>query len=311
MTQSDLDRVHILAATDNNYAQHLSVMAVSLLENTSNPELITLHILDCGITSEEKAKMLSSLNRYSAKINFIHVPESILDGLPLRRHGLAAYARLFAADLCDPSIEKILYLDCDIIVNEDVRALYATQLNEHIIAAVKDFSFTAPKRLELPLTNYFSSGVLLINLRKWAEEDIAKKTIAFLINNAHLVKHSDQDGLNVLLHERWKRLPLRWNVQMGVYKSSWRKWHELGFTQEELHEALTQPAIIHYINNSKPWFYTSNHPLKHLYWHYLAMTAWAEYRYPDKNVKNILRKITQPRKLLKAYGCRKKLQGKK
>lgn len=101
-------------------------------------------------------------------------------------------------------MEKLIYLDCDIIVRHSIAKLYDIDIEDYLLGAVYhndklSVNNGAFKRLHIPVEQgYFNAGVLLINLKKWREEHIYEKSIEFLRNNSESIVNHDQDVLNVV-----------------------------------------------------------------------------------------------------------------
>ncbi|MEX0431336.1 glycosyltransferase family 8 protein [Spiribacter insolitus] len=302
-------KIHIAAATDSNYAQHICVLSTSVLCNSKDPGNIFFHILDCGIKKAEKNLIADNIRGFSGNVYFLEVDAHQLSALPNTRHTKASYARLFAPDLLPREISRLIYLDSDIIVLDDVSGLYTFPLDGKIIAAARDFSTSSGERLGLGHGNYFNSGVLLLDLNQWRERSLSDVIKGHLIEAPSAFHFADQDALNITFSSSWKELPPRWNTQLGVYNSRREKWAGLGFKKDDLAAALRNPAIVHYINNSKPWLYKSTHPLKSLYWHYLQMTPFRDYRYPDKNIRTMIKKSIDLKRIAKGIRCRRAFAG--
>lgn len=303
------EEIHIAAATDSTYAQHLCVLTASILSNTNQPESVFFHILDCGIYDAEKDKIAKTISGLSGNFRLMEVDIHQLSRLPTTRHTRATYARLFAPELLPNEISRLIYLDSDIVVLDDISKLYSLSLDGKPIAAARDFSQSAGEKLGLGRASYFNAGVLLLDLDHWRARNLSNVAKAHLMDSHGTLQFADQDALNITFNRSWQELPPRWNTQLGVYNSRQEKWTKLGFKKDDLAVALRNPAIIHYINNSKPWLYQSTHPLKHLYWHYLQMTPFRDYRYPDKNIRAMIKKSIDLKRIAKGIRCRRAFAG--
>ena len=301
--------VSVVAATNDAYSQHCAVMIASVLTNTTDPTRVQLHVLDCGLSNTEMSRIQQTCKTYGSNVEFHHVDKDILRQLPETTHTQASYARIFIGSLLPETLKRVIYLDSDLIVKDNIIRLFNWDLQQKPIASARDFSSTAAYRLANPPLNYFNSGVLVIDLAYWRNHSIEKRIIDYLIETHDNTQFADQDALNVIFKENWIELPPRWNTQLGVYTTRPRRWERQGFKTEDLEEALKNPAIVHYINNSKPWLFRSNHPLKFLYWKYLKSTPYSNYRYPDFNTKTLIEKTLHIQRLLKGFWCRQKFNG--
>ena len=159
--------ISILCNSSNEYAIHCKVMLTSLFENNKQNDK-EVYVFSTSM-SDENIKGLELLGqRYGTKVQIIIVDSQKLQFLPIHfaYHNIACYLRLFAADLL-PGINKLLYLDCDIIVNSDLKALWDIDITDYAFAATHDLTYCEPnfkKNLQLEENDtYINTGVMLIN----------------------------------------------------------------------------------------------------------------------------------------------------
>jgi lipopolysaccharide biosynthesis glycosyltransferase len=277
MLKTGTDSIQIVTVADDRFAQHLGVMLTSLFENSSSDNSISVFVIDGGISPLNKERLDRLAGKYRATLNFLPVNKDIFKGLGTRGYlNYSTYYRLAIPDLLDQSIDKVLYLDCDLVIKRDIRNLWAVDVSRHYLAAVEDTGveyfppFNETKnRLNIPgSANYFNSGVMLINLSRWREDTINHKIIDFVTHNPDKCALCDQDGLNAILFDKWLPLPIQWNVQTYLF--------ELIKTKQdpEFINAVNKPYIIHFTGETKPGDYKNEHPLKNEYFNYLALTEW-------------------------------------
>ncbi|MGX2950933.1 glycosyltransferase family 8 protein, partial [Ursidibacter sp. B-7004-1] len=169
--------MNILFSCDEKYAKYLCVSLYTIMRYNKNRN-IYFYIFDLGI-SEESKSILSSISGKN-NINFISIDISDFDSLPTTINYIskATYARLKMANYLPNHIDKIIYLDVDILVQGSLSELWNIELNECYIGACIDsfieFSQSDYKR-KIGLENseyYFNAGVLLVNLVKWRKNDV-------------------------------------------------------------------------------------------------------------------------------------------
>lgn len=298
------DIIPIVVSSDDNYAQHLGVMAASLLENTTQPDRCHFFIIDGGINPRSRAIIEDEISKRKGKLDFLNVDQAIYANFPIRR-GLssAAYYRISIPDLFDETVRKVIYLDCDLIVKDDIVGLWSFPLAGKHIAAVEDISNSTFLTSGVPQKEYFNSGVMVIDLHRWREDNIPEKVRDEINRQANKI-NNDQDALNCVLHSTWTRLPLRWNLQSGLYRAKNQRKH---FTAEDIDLALWDPGIIHFIGWAKPWNYLCFHPLVGEYDRYLHQTAWVGTIKKNTTTLNILRKYLNP-SLIKKWLRQKRWQ---
>lgn len=301
-----MENIYVLSSSDNLYAQHLGVMLTSMLENTSSQNRIEIFIIDGGISGQNKEFLNSIVAKHGRRINYLSLNPERYEGLEARSYfSLVTYFRLFIPELMDLSVEKVIYLDCDLIVRGDIAKLWDIDIGSHFVAAVEDAGnenmgdegLALKKNLHIPIKFcYFNAGVLVINLAAWRIHNIGPKICDFIRANSEKISFCDQDGLNAVLFNQWRRLPVQWNVQTDFYELL----HEKRILRADLLQALQNPQIVHYSTKSKPWRYMDSHPQKKEYYRYLKMTPWRRFVPADRTLGNIFRK-TPPGKFIKWY----------
>ena len=187
----------IIFATNNNFCQHATVAIASLLDNNKN-EIIRIHLFEiqCDINNINNIKEV--VKKWNAQITIYHVtPEIFKDFPPTGNYSVACYLRLLSPSLL-PNLEKVLYLDCDLVVNGSIKELWNLDISNYSMAALPDalLSYNIVKdylNYDYYKEGYINSGVLLINLKYWRENNIQEKLVDYL--NTHTVKLPDQDAL--------------------------------------------------------------------------------------------------------------------
>ncbi len=267
------NQIPVVASTDDNYAIPLTVMFISLLENTTSPERIHLFVIDGGISESKHEKMREAVESRNSQLTFLEVNSEVYKDFPTRNHISApAYYRISIPELFDESTKRCIYLDCDVIIKADITELWDMDLEGHAIAAVENISRSTFLASKLKQSDYFNSGVMLIDLEKWREQHIPEKVRSFKLEHPELISTNDQCALNGVFRGKWKRLPLHWNHQSGLYRHSDQveRLQQTG----ELEKALWHPSIIHFIGWSKPWIQPCYHPLEGEYRRYHQMSPF-------------------------------------
>ncbi|MBD2860884.1 glycosyltransferase family 8 protein [Paenibacillus oceani] len=252
-----METIHIVAAANDLYVRHMAVMLTSLLANKTSGNPVQIHVIDGGsISAENKEKLVKSVGKFHQEIRFIPFNNELLQGVKItERFGREAYYRVFIPSLLPESVHKAIYLDSDLIVLKDIVKLWGISLDQHYIAAVEDSVGSNRGRvLRIPADHYFNSGVLVLDLNKWRTYQVTNRVMGYVKRYPRRIQIADQDGLNAVLHDRWKRLNPEWNCFASLYSP------------------LRPPAIIHYITTNKPW--NSHPPGKHEYDKYSLATAW-------------------------------------
>lgn len=291
--------INIVIASDDNYAQHMGIVILSCLLTTKSPEKLCFHILSSEISEDNRSKIRQIIEQYKAKCIFIDPDTSVYGDIPKKRYGVAALFRLSISSLLPEDIKKVIYLDCDVLLYTDINELWEMDLGDAIVGAVTNLGHQPERRLGIKDGEYFNSGVLVIDLEKWRNDHIGKNTLEYMNKyNTELV-FPDQDGLNMVLKGKWKHLPLRWNQQPATYSMYAKKRYEASLSRKDYHDAIYNPAIVHFLGKNKPWTYLSYHPLKESYRNFITLSPWASFTPADFNLLNMLRKWLNVEKNIK------------
>ena len=280
--------IHLLLCCDRGYAQHLCVALISVLVN--NPHLqfdiVVVSREDFGDSRDTILKSLRNFSNYSIRFTLFQPPADL--NLPVRAHySIDNYSRLWVADFFPESVERVLYLDCDLIVLGDIGPLFASELDGNLLGAVSIPGSTRCELLGIPESfGYFNSGVMVIDLRQWRESGAAAELIRYVIANPDKLIDADQDAVNACFFARRKPLSYIWNVITPFYF----EYHPLGIDAVAVSEIRANARIVHFNGASKPWSYMSRHPHRADYFRYLQLSEWRAYVPPDRTVSNMLKK---------------------
>lgn len=298
----------IVLAADKNYVPYMAVTIASIHQNAEAGLNYDIIVLADGITEEQKEQ----LRLYEAKnfsIRYVDVRQLLagMDAGLFKSRGIwsaAACYRLFIPQLM-PDYEKVLYLDCDILVKDSLKDLFAVDLSGFQAGCVYDeVRYTAaPDRVRDITENlglkdwrrYFNSGVVLFNIKEIKPQKFAKDFTEAL--QRPKLPFLDQDVLNILWQGKFKPLDGVWNYQ---YYTLIGRPDLRG--EKELAAAEKGRRIIHYITQYKPW---TNPELPHAGEWWLAARGTPFYEeIIYKNTRTsylLLRNLMQYRRLLCRY----------
>lgn len=286
----------ITCSTDDNYLQHCAAMLCSVFENNRQHD-ITVHLLHHGLSSRGQAFLSQLAERYNDTILFYDVDQKQLgdvsiDAATHPNLSVATYYRLLLASLLDNSIDRILYLDCDVIVLGDIAPLFVLDMGDYGVAGVEDTNpYSDEHRRIMGMTlgqRAFCAGVLLINLKYWRTHDCERHLLDFAHKMAGKLILEDQDVLNHEFRNRWFKLPYKYmRTPMAIAsldrQQRWRDIEEYAF----------KPVIIHYAAHVKPWLDISI-PDGQYYWKYVKLSQFPNpvktrtlkrYRWPIRKAK--------------------------
>lgn len=274
------DMIHVACCIDGNYVKYCTVMLTSLLENNKDSEIV-VHVIADSLNEDDRLVLASTVEgKYGQQLQFHFPAKELLADCKVDDDGyisIATYYRIFLGSILGDDVTKVIYLDCDLVVNGAIKNFWATDISDVSVGCVEDMWSGRPEsyaRLHFsPEHLYFNAGVLLLNLEKMRADGFEKRAIDYLrLHVSELVLY-DQDLLNALLHDDKKFVAHRWNVQDGFLRRR-RVERMPADSLVKLESELQHPVIIHYTGSKKPWHYKSQHPWKGLYFRYLDMTKW-------------------------------------
>ena len=266
--------ISLIAVSDNHYLIMLAALIKSVEENHFTSEVINFHVVADKITNENKLKLMSSINPSIIRIIW-HEMDQLLKGalrIPKDKssYPLNIYMRLFFDLFIPKGVKRVLYLDCDMIVLNDISILYNIDLEGFPLGAVQDpkiknfenewGGILNYKELGLKGNSlYFNSGMLLIDCQRWAELGVTQKVVQCVEDNTNFINYPDQYGLNVVLSDNWLNIDKRWNSLSAT-------------------ESSTNPFVIHFTER-KPIYksYSNNMEYKEKFYNYLRKTAWHKF----------------------------------
>ncbi|HXG29194.1 MAG TPA: glycosyltransferase family 8 protein [Nevskiales bacterium] len=278
-TQISSDILHLACAADANYAPHCAAMLNSVLDHAGGLA-VTVHFMHARHLDRDVLERLAvMISTKGGWFHPVHVPDESVAGLHAsERITRVAWYRSLLPQLL-PDIERVLYLDCDVLAVDCLRPLWETDLEGCYAAAVRNvFQPALAKRhlaLGLPPDQpYFNSGVLLMNLALMRRDRCTEKILTHARQHGAKLIWVDQDSVNYVLGTRCRLLHPRWNCQNSLFY--WRHAGE-AFAPGEVEEATRRPAILHFEGPglAKPWNPLCKHPWRAHYHFNLAQTPWA------------------------------------
>ena len=286
------NKINVILATDSNYAQHAAVAMASVLINTVKPEQVQFYLIDDNINAVAKDKIRHTVEKFGSGVEFLQVDDANLDNVFVSGNlTKAAYLRLYISHILPADVHKVIYLDCDLLVLDDIAKMWNLDMQGKPVAAAEDFGILASsdKRKEKEKNlgwkmeySYFNSGVLMIDVEAWREYGYSEQLVK-LIQERHF-RHHDQDALNYLFMNNWLHLPLRWNVIPPVFNMPLQVALQTDLRKKAV-AAMGDMGIMHYAGGYKPWEYKIYAGFNDKYYEYLAQTDYKDAKLPQPNLK--------------------------
>ena len=280
---------HVLMCGDAGYFQHIAACLISLSETNPDTRFLVV-VLATSSTAADDAKLTGSFGAHrNVSVNVQAFDAAVLEGLPLGPgyYPPEIYARFWVEHYFPKDVERVLYLDGDMVIVGSVAPLLEMPLDGAVLAAVQIPGSLSPQRLGYdPSYGYFNSGVMVINLLRWRELQAERILIQAAHDLAPKLNDPDQDVLNYCFHDQVIRLDYIWNAISPFF----RKISVLALSESEMQRTVRDVRIVHFNGPGKPWHYLCFHPYAKTYLACVKKTAWSDFRPRDHTLINIFKK---------------------
>lgn len=287
--------ISICYTADSKYAMQVAVSMVSVLENNRNNK-VHFYILGDDYDEDIKSRFASVESQYHTKIDIINIKEKMLvwnrteliKEPGIVNNGVISYmfARLFIGSSVPDDVEKIIYMDCDTIYINDIGELYNTPIqDDYIFAAVRDI-WPASYNEAIGLSKkdlYFQSGIMLIDLKKWRNENCEKSLLKAAGQAKHYYFMHDQDLINICFHGRIQTLSPKYGMiyLLRHYSAKECLWFsdkdkEHYYSISEINNAKSDIHVIHYAGDyyGRPWVFPEACKDNKEWLKYYMLTPW-------------------------------------
>ncbi|GGF38784.1 hypothetical protein GCM10011321_32190 [Youhaiella tibetensis] len=269
------NKIHIALAFDDNFWAPAYAVMRSICLFTKRRSDLVFHLIHQPITDEHRADLEKIPAEFGATLVWHDLTRSdvfnaIVSRVPSSRQWTSVvYGRLLIDTLVGPDVSRVIYLDCDMMVRAPIEDLYAADLGEFPIGAVRDTAgalivggrdIKNNRDIFDPADPYFNSGMVVIDVDKWRQVAVPERLEELIASGVMARLYYDQDVLNLVFKHRWQPLPTRWNT----------------IDARHPHEGL-DPSILHYTGPNKPWNLVSNVAFRRIYRH--VMTNELFYRF--------------------------------
>jgi len=305
----------ILLTFDTNYAPHAATVMESIIRNC--PEKLEFVVIYFNLNQETQDILTKHFAEKVKGLEFIqldaerlvkNVPESVQN---CEHITIDMYLRIFAAELL-PNDDHVIYLDCDIIVKDNIlKIIEGADLSKPVCATsdydpayklndlsnrttkipfrtlwiVEAFYYRTYSDLQMDETaKYFCSAVMILNLSYWRQHKIAEKVMRFIAENPEKLVAPDQDAMNTVLNGNYFSLDIRWCFlppRIAIHQN---------YPEKMMTDAEKNPAIIHIGGAKKPWTYMCHSRYQKMYKAYRRYTPWPKVEYSDKTVGKMILK---------------------
>ncbi|MEI0843337.1 glycosyltransferase [Brachyspira pilosicoli] len=262
---------NICLCADNNVVEYMSALIVSILRNSSQDEEFIFHIITSCISEENKNYLneLKNIKNFQLKYyNPIHREkfEKWYSEKTPQKWPVEVFFKLDIPFILK-DLDKVLYLDCDMIAVNNFKELFDINMDNYTVAAAKDklISNSHLKKIKLNKSNgYFNSGLLLINIKNFNTlfpNDTFLEKIDKYLNNIKIVEYPEQDIINIIFNNKIKPIDSKYNCVSAIVKK----------------DKEVQDTIIAHYTLLKPLYknaYPQKNKLYYAFWKYFIETPY-------------------------------------
>lgn len=282
--------INICLCTDNRFAEICAVAIKSIMVNKSDDDEFTFYIINDKLSNVNKNRLEDMICTKFSKlvwIESIDMEEMLGEKINTGAWPITILQRLYISSKIPKSVERILYLDCDMLVRKSLKELYYMDLDENCyIAGVKE-CIRNQNKINIGMnveSHYINSGMLLVDLNQWRNIDSDKVFTDFLKKYSKRLQYPDQDILNAVFENKIKILDPKYNATIHMFQYSRAeitKYHGSDdyYTEKELEEATIDPIIVHFngdISSIRPWYKIGSHKYRDEWLSVRNLTPWAE-----------------------------------
>lgn len=267
--------IHIALTFDDSYWAPAFATIRSICLTTARRKDLVFHLCQSVLTAGHAADFQRITEEFGSTIRFYDIDANpLFQSIAKRaryniRLSNIVYARLLFAEILPPDVERLTYLDCDMMVRAPIEEIAEIDLGPYPIAAVADahgidIAMGRDIRQKADLfdaaDSYFNAGLVVIDMAAWRKAEILRRLETAIADGTMERLYYDQDLLNLVFRRNWLRLDQLWNL----------------VDPRPCHQALN-PKLLHYTGSKKPWFRTSVVAFSRSYRH--VMTNDIYYRY--------------------------------
>ena len=300
--------MNVLYASDDGYAAVLGTSLLSLCENNRELEELHIFLLDGGICEENHRRLDDIAERYGRSLTWIRVdgyeneimskstdPDDRMHQLDAHGYNPIVYVRLLMEDYLPQTVSRVLYLDCDTIIDRPLKLLEDERYLQYLVKkqnSKQPWLMAAVPELYMPPEikkqtigferdeTYYNAGVLFINLEQWRKEKIKGKLLGYWRKNKERLWFNDQDILNSCCKGRILTLPQAFDMNPNLpFFPRWymKKIQPAYYTEPAIWvKMIRHPVIIHFMGDERPWIAGNKNYYRKKYEQYLNKTPWRD-----------------------------------
>lgn len=289
--------MNVILASDNGYAWLAGIAMLSLFENNKQCDEINVWIFGDNISQDNSQKLYETAKMYNRKfelidVNCLDIPSEICSG----RYPKSAFSRLFAWKLLPENVHRVLYLDCDMVVEGNMEELYNMDFEGKAIIACKDpLSVMYKWKVGAPSNGiYINTGMMVMDLDRFRSYPLVEKMTQFIAKYASAMHYADQEIINGIFQGEFKIVSPKWNMMSQAYQYTyeqlkWTRHPHKYYTKQEVLEAQKDVRVFHYTTcllDIRPWFKHSKLKNADRFDKYMLMSPWKNVEKKEMNFNN-------------------------
>jgi lipopolysaccharide biosynthesis glycosyltransferase len=313
-------KINIVLAVDHAFCMPLSVAIRSVLRHLKENSSVTVWILHHRVPEAAITRVNDSLADLlkASKIHWLPISADMLSDATVDGHvSIVTYFRILIGRYLPSDVQRVIYLDCDVLVRKDISRLFSCDLEGKTVGAVQDSAspFLDAKKVHIikhaairnlaatrPIPNYqhqnllatapyFNAGILLIDLKRWREQQVEESLLQCIRQHQSEMIWWDQYALNVVLYNDWRILEPTWNVTSHLMSLPTAK--QCYLDESTFNELRRDPSIVHFSSDVKPWHALCKNPFRSEFDKILDETRWAGTK-PSRQQwrREVLHKVT-------------------
>ncbi len=284
--------MNVAYSTSDLYSELAATSIASLLENSKDVDEINVYVIDIGISEKHRQDLLDLAKLYGRHLEFLedlNVEDIAHTKINVGRWHISTFSRLFLLHVLPSGLDKVIYIDCDIIIRHSLKRLWEMEMEGTWCMSADDCRGKMYRKdIGIPIDSiYTNNGLMVIDLKAWRENDVETKFINFINEYHGDITYMDQGVLNGVFQplKKVKLLPISYNAQTVCYDLGYdglqacRKpvW---AYSNEEFNAGIADPTVVHFttcfMSGTRPWFKKDHHPYREEFLKYRSLTAWED-----------------------------------
>ncbi len=286
------DRLNVFVESSDAYCPILGVMLTSLFENNKDISEIVVYYMPEAVSERNMGKMRELMERYGRRLVLLATEE--IDcflaehKVPRYKNSYSPYYKIVALAQIEEEIDRLLYLDSDMLVLGSLRPLLDFDLKGKPMAMVYDLAHRVHlKYLGMDGEPYYNTGAILVDGKKWREQRCTERIMEHIskVRSNYLV--ADQDLISLVFRGSIETLPFRYNcyAQALLYRDLRTFQKAMGvatfYDRKAFNEAVEAPTVVHLFPTCslRPWYQNSGHLLAEQWDWYMRRSPWSDFVY--------------------------------